>query len=107
MIRPIALCLVLALSACTEVETAVDRTGRQAATKAVTEVIAINFPQVPKELIEPFVKCVVDNAQAIEVRELAKASVVGPDDLTIEVVRAILARPATQSCIRSNATLTL
>jgi hypothetical protein len=104
MIRLLILTSALALTACAEVESAVDRTGRQAATSAVTETIAINFPQVPKPLIEAFTGCVIDNAQAVEVRELAKDSVVGVDEQTVAVVRSILARPETQTCVRTRAT---
>jgi hypothetical protein len=107
MIRAVILTGVLALGACTDVQNAADRTGRKAATSAVTEVIAINFPQVPKPLIEAFTGCVIDNAQAVEVRELAKASIVGIDDDTVAVVRNVLSRPETQTCLRSRAPLTL
>ncbi|QUJ76892.1 hypothetical protein KDD17_02195 [Sulfitobacter albidus] len=107
MIRFLLIAGLLTIAACAEVQTAADRTGRKAATSAVTEVIAINFPQVPKPLIETFTGCVIDNAAAVEVRELAKASVVGVDATTVEVVRAVLARPATQQCLRANAPLTL
>lgn len=107
MIRLLILTSALALAACAEVESVVDRTGRQAATSAVTETIAINFPQVPKPLIEAFTGCVIDNAQAVEVRELAKDSVVGVDQQTVEVVRSILARPETQACVRTRATSVL
>ena len=103
MMRAALIVGLLTLTACTELETAADRTGRQAATSAVTQVIAINFPQVPKPLIEVFTRCVIDNAQAIEVRALASASIVGVDDTTVAVVRDIIARPATQSCLRTNA----
>jgi len=104
MIRALLLTGVLALTACTEVQNAADSTGRKAATSAVTEIIAIHFPQVPKPLIQTFTGCVVDNAQAVEVRELAKASIVGIDDDTVAVVRNVLSRPATQSCLKSGAT---
>lgn len=103
MIRVALLASLMALSSCAEMQTAADRTGRKAATTAVTEVIAINFPQVPKPLIEAFTGCVVDNAQAIEVRELAKASLVGVDETTIAVVRSVLSRPETQTCLRNRA----
>lgn len=106
MIRALTLCGLLALTACAEIESAADRTGRQAATSAVTEVIAINFPQVPKPLIEAFTGCVIDNAEAVEVRELAKASVVGVDDTTVAVVRNALSRPSTQNCLRTRAVQT-
>ncbi|MEQ6202341.1 hypothetical protein ABMC88_04735 [Sulfitobacter sp. HNIBRBA2951] len=93
----------LALTACTEVQDAADKTGRKAAASAVTEVVAIHFPQVPKPLIETFTGCIIDNAAAVEVRELAKATVVGVDDDTVAVVRAVLARPVTQDCLRQRA----
>lgn len=107
MIRVILLTGALALTACTEVQSVADRTGRQAATTAVTEVIALNFPQVPKPLIATFTGCVIDNAQAVEVRELAKASIVGVDDDTVAVVRNVLSRPATQGCLRERALASL
>lgn len=114
MIRVILVSAALVLTGCDQfqsasnkVTAAADQTGRKAATSAVTEVIAINFPQVPKPLIEAFTGCVIDNAQAVEVRELAKASVVGVDDDTVAVVRNILSRPATQTCLRNRAPLTL
>jgi len=93
----------LTLAACASVEQAADQTGRRAATSVVTEVIALRFPEVPKPLIQTFTGCVVENATAVEVRELAKASLVGIDDNTIAVVRNGLARPATQSCLRERA----
>ena len=107
MIRAVILTSILTLGACTDVQNAADRTGRKAATSAVTETVAINFPQVPKPLIEAFTGCVIDNAQAVEVRELAKASIVGIDDDTVAVVRNVLSRPETQTCLRNRATLTL
>lgn len=104
MIRALLLMGLLAISACTEVQDAADKTGRKAATSAVTEVIAIHLPQVPKPLIETFTGCVVDNAAAVEVRELAKASIVGIDDDTVAVVRSVLSRSETQTCLRQSAT---
>jgi len=107
MIRALTAAALLTLTACAEIESAADRTGRQAATSAVTEVIAINFPQVPKPLIEAFTGCVVDNAEAVEVRELAAASIVGVDEDTVSVVRNVLSRPSTQNCLRTRAVQTI
>ncbi|KEJ89751.1 hypothetical protein [Sulfitobacter donghicola] len=107
MIRACLFTAIVALSACAEVQTAADKTGRKAATSAVTEVIAINFPQVPKPLIETFTGCIIDNAAAVEVRELAKASIVGVDDDTVAVVRNVMSRPATQTCLRDRALTSL
>jgi hypothetical protein len=104
MIRvSIILTAALALTACADIQSTVDKTGRKAATSAVTEVIAIHFPQVPKPLIETFTGCVIDNAQAVEVRELAKATIVGIDDDTVAVVRNVISRPTTQTCLRDRA----
>jgi PBP1b-binding outer membrane lipoprotein LpoB len=107
MIRVSLLIAAMALSGCADVQNAADRTGRQAAQSAVTEVIAINFPQVPKPLIQTFTGCVIDNAAAVEVRELAKASIVGIDADTVAVVRNTLERPATQNCLRQQTLATL
>jgi hypothetical protein len=114
MIRALILIACAGLAGCAEVQSAsdrvtdaTDRTGRRAATSAVTQVIAINFPQVPKPLIEAFTGCVIENAQAVEVRELAGASLVGVDETTVAVVRSVLARPETQNCLRTRAPMTI
>ena len=88
-----------ALSACVEVQQAVDDTARQGSKGVVTEVLATRFPQVPKELITPFTDCIIENASALELRELARAAVVGVEPVTTDTVRAILSRPETRSCL--------
>lgn len=93
--------LTAALSGCVEVQTAVDTTARNGAKGVVTEAIATRFPQVPKALIEPFTDCVIDNATALEVREFARSALVGVDDATIGVIRNILSRPETRSCLQN------
>ena len=90
-----------ALTACTEVQQAVDNTARQGAKGVVTETLATRFPQVPKQLIEPFTDCIIDNSSALEIREYVKAAAVGVDDTTAATVKAVLARPETVSCLRS------
>ncbi|MEX3314555.1 hypothetical protein [Sulfitobacter sp. PS-8MA] len=90
---------LLALSACVEVQQAVDDTARQGSKGVVTEILATRFPQVPKELITPFTDCIIDNASALELRELARAAVVGVEPTTTGTVRAILARPETRTCL--------
>ena len=94
---------IAALAACTQVEQAVDSTARQGAKGVVTETLATRFPQVPKELITPFTDCIIDNASALEIREFARAAVVGVDDSTTETVRNVLARPETQQCLAQQA----
>ncbi|WP_227268908.1 hypothetical protein [Roseobacter weihaiensis] len=94
-------CLVL--GACTEIQSATDRAGRDAAKTIIPETLALYFPQVPKQLFTPFTNCVVDNASAAEVQALAADAVVGVDQGTADTVRAVLARPSTQDCLRQAA----
>ncbi|APE44326.1 hypothetical protein BOO69_13640 [Sulfitobacter alexandrii] len=96
----LALCMV-GLAACTEVTEAVDSTARAGAKGVVTETLATRFPQVPKQLITPFTDCIIDYADAMEVREFARAAVVGVDETTVSVVRNILARPETRTCLQA------
>ena len=88
-----------ALSGCVEVQQAVDDTARQGSKGVVTEILATRFPQVPKELITPFTDCIIDNADALELRELARAAVVGVEETTTGTVRTILSRPETRTCL--------
>ena len=90
-----------ALSGCVEVQQAVDDTARQTSKGVVTEVLATRFPQVPKQLITPFTDCIIDNSSAVEIREYAKAAVVGVDDGTVETVRTVLGRPETAACLQA------
>lgn len=98
----LSLC-ALALTACTEVQQAVDNTARQGAKGVVAETLATRFPQVPKELITPFTDCVIDNAKAVEIREFAKAAIVGVDDTTVATVKNVLSRPETVKCLSEQA----
>jgi len=105
--RAVALVLLLAaLSACAEVQQAVDSTARQGAKGVVTETLATRFPQVPKELITPFTDCIIDNSSALEIRDFARAAVVGVDEQTVETVRAVLSRPETVQCLQGRALTT-
>mgnify|MGYP000424545163 CR=1 FL=1 len=92
---------VAALTACTEVQQAVDNTARKGAKGVVTETLATRFPQVPKQLITPFTDCIIDNSTAAEIQEYIKSAATGVDDKTVATVKGVLARPATVSCIRS------
>ncbi len=91
------------LFGCVEVQTAVDNTARTAAKGVITETLATRFPQVPKELITPFTDCVIDNSTALEVREYARAAVIGVNDNTTAIVRGVLSRPETVQCLQSRA----
>lgn len=98
MIRYI-LPLCLALTACTEIQNATDRAGRDAAKTIIPEALAVYFPQVPKAFFQPFTDCIVDNADASEVQSLAADAVVGVDEGTAKTIRNILAEPGTQQCL--------
>lgn len=98
--------LVVFLAACTEVQQAVDNTAREGAKGVVTETLATRFPQVPKQLITPFTDCIIDNASALEIRDFARAAVVGVDDQTVATIRAVLSRPETVQCLQRQAITT-
>ena len=103
--RLAALLLAVGLvAACTEVTEVVDNAGRAGAKGVVTEVLATRFPQVPKEVFEPFTDCIIDTSTADEVQEYVKAAVRGVDEGTVEAVRTALARPETRSCATQKAT---
>ena len=97
------ICGALMLSACVEVQQAVDNTARQGAKGVVAETLATRFPQVPQPLITPFTDCVIDNSTAVEIREYARAAVVGVEETTVTTVRNVLARPETVQCLQTNA----
>ncbi|MEQ5826832.1 hypothetical protein J3456_05615 [Sulfitobacter sp. NFXS29] len=100
MLRTVLIAASLtALTACVEVQQVVDDTARQGSKGVVTEILATRFPQVPKGLITPFTDCIIDNADALELRELARAAVVGVEDTTAGTVRTILSRPETRTCL--------
>ena len=82
---------LFALSGCVEVQQAVDDTARQGSKGVVTEILATRFPQVPKELITPFTDCIIDNADALELRGLLSARNAGiAFDLRCEVRETVM-----------------
>ncbi len=91
---------VSALTACSQVQQAVDNTARKGAKGVVTETLATRFPQVPKQLITPFTDCIIDNSSAAEIQEYIKSAATGVDDKTVATVKAVLGRPETLSCVR-------
>ena len=94
--------MAVGLSACTEASQRVDAIAREGAKGVVTETIATRFPQVPKQLITPFTDCIIDNADALEIRVFAKSAVIGVDDTTVATVRTVLERPETVRCLSQN-----
>lgn len=100
--KRILICGCFLLAACSDIQNATDKAGRDAAKTIMPQTLAVYFPQVPKEFYDPFTNCVVDYALAEEVQVLAGDAVVGIDDGTAEVVRTILARPETQTCLKQS-----
>lgn len=96
---PLFFSLCFLAAACTDIQNATDKAGRDAAKTIIPGALAVYFPQVPKQLFTPFTNCIVDNANASEVQSMAADAVVGVDDGTAETIRAVLARPSTQQCL--------
>ena len=90
---------VFALAACDETQKVVDDAARGAAKKAVAETLVTQFPQVPKAAVTPFTDCIIDNSSAGEIAEFARDSVVGISETTIILLRTVLQRPETQTCV--------
>ena len=97
--RALIFSAALGLAACDEAQRAVDETARAAAKSAVAETLVTQFPQVPKASVTPFTDCIIDNASAGEIAEFARDSVVGVSETTIILIRTVLQRPGTQSCV--------
>jgi hypothetical protein len=93
-----AIGFVAALVGCTEATKAVDEVARRSAKAAVAETLTTRFPLVPKAVVTPLTDCIIDNASGIEIRQFAKAAVVGANDTTVALISDILGRPATQQC---------
>ncbi|MBW4709669.1 hypothetical protein KX928_17925 [Roseobacter sp. YSTF-M11] len=102
MIRLLLPALLL-LAACADVQRATDTAGRNAAKSILPEALAVYFPQVPKQLFQPFTNCIVDNADASEVQSLAADAITGVDEGTAATIRAVLSRPGTQQCLTAAA----
>lgn len=101
MMRTLALTALITLLGCDEATRAVDDAARRSAKLAVSEAVATRFPAVPKELITPFTDCVIDNASANEIRTFARDAVIGVTEETATLVRTVIERPETQSCLLS------
>lgn len=86
-------CLV-ALSACSP--QAQDDIARQAARSAIAPVVEKRFPGVP---LQPAIDCIIDNANATQIRALAVDSVTGPTESTVQIVSDIVSKPETLTCL--------
>ncbi|GFE63287.1 succinate dehydrogenase [Litoreibacter roseus] len=97
MIKRIAtLCVAgLFLAGC-EPDGLADQLARDQAREAVRPVLAQRFPGVP---LEPASDCVIDNASAAEILQLARASVTGLGPEDSQLVVEIATRPETVQCL--------
>ena len=95
----LALMACLGLAACAETQTFADDVARRSAKAAVSEALVTRFPAVPEAAVTPFTDCIIDNASAREIAEFAKDAVVGTSETTVSLIRGVLARTETQTCV--------
>lgn len=86
---------LVALTACGE-DGLADQIARNEAKDAVRPVLAERFPGVP---LEPATDCVIDNASAGEIFQLARAGVTGLGPEETQLVVEIATRPETLECL--------
>ncbi len=90
----VVILLALGLGGCSA--QAQDRLAREAARSAITPVVMERFPGVP---LEPTLDCLIDNANAQQLRALAADAVLGPTESTVQIVTDITAKPETLTCL--------
>jgi len=73
-----------------------DEIARDQARKAVNPVLAERFPGVP---LEPASNCVINNASASEIFQLAKAGTTTVSQTDVELIVQIATRPETIQCL--------
>ncbi|MEM9432922.1 MAG: succinate dehydrogenase [Pseudomonadota bacterium] len=94
MMRAVA-AMGLTLAACDDGGLA-DQIARDQAKKSVNPILAQRFPGVP---LEPASNCVIDNARAGELLQLAGAGTRGVTPVDTELVVEIVTRPETVQCL--------
>lgn len=93
--KKLLLAIPFLLAACGE-DGLADQLARDKAKDAVNPVIAKNFPGVP---LEPATDCVIDNASAAEIIQLARAGTTGLQPKDTQLVIEIATRPETIECL--------
>ncbi len=86
----------LALSGCMSGDNLVQDASRSAAKSVVTPIIADRFPG---KNTAAYSDCVIDNATTDEIVSLARDSVTGVDNGTVQTVVGIASRRGTLECI--------
>ncbi|MEZ5716092.1 MAG: succinate dehydrogenase [Paracoccaceae bacterium] len=92
----LALVVVAGLAACTAVQQAADDAARGRAKRAVNAVVAQEFPGVDAT---PVTDCVIDNASAQEILQIAGSSATGATGEVTQMVLQIAQRRETVTCI--------
>ncbi|WGI23142.1 succinate dehydrogenase [Amylibacter sp. IMCC11727] len=95
----IAAALVLVTASCDTAQEAVTKGTRDTAKTVVNQVVETRFPGVNAA---PITDCIIDNASVSEILTIAKASVVGIQQDTVDTVVGISQRPETAACIAKN-----
>jgi len=93
--RALILTIPLLLGACADNGIA-DQLARDQARKAVNPVLAERFPGVP---LEPATNCVIDQASASEIFQLAKAGATTVSQTDVELIVQIATRRETIECL--------
>ena len=93
--RALLLAIPLLLTACGDNGLA-DQLARDQARKAVNPVLAERFPGVP---LEPATNCVIDQASASEIIQLAKAGATTVSQTDVELIVQIATRGETIECL--------
>ncbi len=97
LLIPLAASVLLA--GCEETREAADAVARRTAKAGVVETLVTRFPNVPKVAVTPFTDCIIDNASAREIAIFAKSSAIGATEESVALVRTVLGRPETQTCV--------
>ena len=93
--RAFVLALPIALMACGD-DGFADQLARDQARNAINPVLARQFPGVP---LEPATNCVINEASASEILQLAKAGTIGLQPEDTQLVVEIATRPDTIKCL--------
>ncbi len=94
--RAVAALIGLALLAGCGEDGLADQIARDQARNAVNPVLAKRFPGVP---LEPASNCVINNASASEIIQLAKAGATTVAQTDVELIVQIATRPETIECL--------
>ena len=86
--------LVALTAACSQ--QAQDQVAREAARATVSRVVAERLPGVP---VQPAIDCVIDNANATQIRALAADAVLGVTESSAQIVSDIVSKPETLTCL--------